>query len=546
MRGVSPDDQKALLTLAREKKVDLTVVGPEAPLVDGLADLFQAEGLLVAGPSAQAALLEGSKAFCKDFMAQNGVPTADYRIFDSPEPARDYVRSAGRRLVLKADGLAAGKGVLLCHDVDEALAAIDMIMVDKKFGDAGDRIVVEDWLEGEEASFLVFTDGHTIVPMPTSQDHKAIGEGDTGLNTGGMGAYSPAPVVTPEITAKVMKQVIEPVVGGMARRGTPYQGILYAGLMIDEKGDPSVLEFNVRFGDPECQPLLMRLESDLAELLMLLAQGRLNQADVVWSPDPTVCVVLAAGGYPEKYAKGASITGLEAAGQQRDVVVFHAGTALDGQQVVTSGGRVLGVTARGGSIQEAISRAYSACSMISWQDMYYRRDIGHRALTRAASAPRVGILMGSANDWADMKKAREALDALQVPCEVQVLSAHRTPQQAATYAASARERGIKVIIAGAGWAAHLAGAMAAHTVLPIIGVPIASSPLSGLDSLLATVQMPPGIPVATVALGSGGAYNAGILAAQMLALSDSALSARLRKQREEMAGKVLAASSSLK
>ena len=543
---ISPDDQDSLLTLAREKGVDLTVVGPEAPLVAGLADRFMAEGLLVAGPSAQAALLEGSKAFCKDFMAANGVPTADYQVFGDPQAAKEYVRAAGRKLVVKADGLAAGKGVLLCKTAQEAESAIDMVMVEKKFGEAGDRVVVEDWLEGEEASFLVFTDGHTIVPMPSSQDHKAIGEGDTGLNTGGMGAYSPAPVVTPEVAAKAMKKVIEPVVAGMARQGTPYKGILYAGLMIDEAGEPSVLEFNVRFGDPECQPLLMRLDSDLAQILLCLAQGRLAQAPVVWSPEPTVCVVMAAGGYPEKYAKGAPISGLEAAAQVPEVVVFHAGTALQRDQVVTSGGRVLGVTARGGDIKEALARAYLACGLISWDRAYFRRDIGHRALSRAESAPKVGIIMGSANDWGDMKRAREALDNLGVPCEVRVLSAHRTPEEAGQYARGARERGLKVIIAGAGWAAHLAGAMAAHTVLPIIGVPIPSSPLNGMDSLLATVQMPPGIPVATVALGSGGAYNAGILAAQMLALSDPDLYSRLRQQREEMASKVLAASSTLK
>ncbi len=539
---IGSDDIEGLKAFALETGIDLTVVGPEAPLVAGITDIFEEAGLLVAGPSAYAAQLEGSKSFAKDAMTRFGVPTSGYRVFDDPEAAKDYVRKSHRRLVIKADGLAAGKGVLLCENPEESEAACAAVMEERAFGAAGDKLVAEEWLDGEEASFLVFSDGENIVAMPSSQDHKAIGEGDTGLNTGGMGAYSPAPVVTPEIEAKVMEQVIEPMIKGMAEEGHPFKGILYAGLMIDEAGELGVLEFNVRFGDPECQPLLMRLESDLADILLKMAQGRLDEAEVVWSERPTVCVVLASGGYPEAYETGKPISGLENTAGRDDVVVFHAGTKLDGDTLVTAGGRVLGVTALGDTVGEAIERAYEACERISWEGMYLRRDIGHRALAREqAGGPLVGIVMGSPNDQSVMVKAGEALQSMGVPYEARVLSAHRTPEQAAEFASTAAARGIKVIIAGAGWAAHLAGAMAAQSDLPVIAVPIDSSPLQGMDALLASVQMPPGVPVATVAIGGGGAYNAGILACQILALGDEALAARMAARKEAMADKVLEA-----
>jgi phosphoribosylamine--glycine ligase len=536
---ISSGDIAGLKDFALDKGIDLTVVGPEAPLVDGLADQFEAAGLTVAGPSAYAAQLEGSKAFAKEAMTRFGVPTAGYKVFSDPAEAKAYVRAANRPLVVKADGLAAGKGVLLCHNAAEAEEAVDLVMVQKAFGDAGDRAVVEEFLTGEEASFLVFTDGETIVPMPSSQDHKAIGEGDTGPNTGGMGAYSPAPVVTPEVAQKAMEQVIRPMILGMAAEGHPFKGILYAGLMIDQRGELGVLEFNVRFGDPEAQPLLVRLESDLADILLKLAQGKLDQAEVKWSERPSVCVVLASGGYPGDYATGKPIKGLEDAALCNDVTVFHAGTKLAGGELVTAGGRVLGVTALGATVAEAIERAYEAADLISWEGMYLRRDIGHRALARSGGGePRVGVVMGSPNDREVMAAAGEALSALGVAYEMRVMSAHRTPAEAAEWAKSAAERGLKVLIAGAGWAAHLAGALAAQSDLPVIAVPIDSSPLNGLDALLASVQMPPGVPVATVAIGKGGAYNAGVLAAQILALSDPELAGRLAARRVEMAAKV--------
>ncbi|MCB2188297.1 MAG: phosphoribosylamine--glycine ligase [Deltaproteobacteria bacterium] len=539
--ALSSDDIDGLLAFALEHKIDLTIVGPEAPLVAGLADRFEEAGLRVAGPSALAARLEGSKSFSKDLMAKCGVPTAGYHVFTDPAKAKDYVRAAGRPLVVKADGLCGGKGVLLCEKPEEAEAACVQIMEALAFGEAGCRIVVEEWLRGEEASFLVFTDGETVIPMPSSQDHKAVGEGDTGPNTGGMGAYSPAPVVTPEVEKKVMERVIRPVLAGMAAEGCPFKGVLYAGLMIDAAGEPWVLEFNVRFGDPECQPLLMRLDSDLAEIMLLLADGRLSEAEVNWSTYPTVCVVLAAGGYPGPYTKGKPISGLEQAAELPEVVVFHAGTAKKDGRIVTNGGRVLGVTARGSTVSRAVERAYRAVELISWEGMFYRRDIAHRAISRELGHAEVGVVMGSANDWEVMKPAVEVLKSFGVEVEARVISAHRTPEVATEYATHAKERGMKVIIAGAGWAAHLAGAMAAHTTLPIIGVPIASSTLAGYDSLLATVQMPPGIPVATVAVGSGGAHNAGVLAAQILALSDPELAQRLLDARRDMAAKIATA-----
>lgn len=562
---IKAEDIPKLLEFAKDRKIDLTVVGPEAPLVAGITDIFEAEGLLVAGPSAYGAQLEGSKAFAKEIMYWNRVPTADYKVFDDPEEAKKYVREAGRKLVVKADGLAAGKGVLLCKDAAEAEAAVDQIMVDKAFGDAGDKVVVEEWLKGEEASFLVFTDGETIVAMPSSQDHKAIGEGDTGPNTGGMGAYSPAPVVRKKIKEMAQWWICQPVIDALAKKGHPFKGILYAGLMINEEGDPSVLEFNVRFGDPECQPLLMRLESDLFEILYKLAQGKLKEAEVKWSDEPTVCVVLASEGYPGSYDKGKPIKGLKEVAKVPGTMVFHAGTAEKDGEIVTNGGRVLGVTAKGKSISEAVDLAYEAAALIEWEGKFMRRDIAHRALGRRATdypgiykggpmfnkpeptqqtgpiagAPnKVGIVMGSASDWDVMKKACQTLDSLAVPFEVRVISAHRTPADALEFAKTAPDNGIGVIIAGAGWAAHLAGAMAAHCILPVIGVPIDSSPLNGMDALLATVQMPPGIPVATVSIGGGGAKNAAILAAQILALSDPDLKGRLAASRKQMTNEV--------
>ncbi len=376
---IGAEDVEALAGFAEREGIDLTVVGPEAPLVLGIVDRFRDRGLRVFGPSASAARLEGSKAFAKAVMERYGVPTAGYREFTDPEAARAHVREHGAPLVVKADGLAAGKGVTVARTVEEALGAVDAIMVDRAFGDAGAKIIVEECLEGEEASFLAFCDGRRVLPMASSQDHKPVFDGDEGPNTGGMGAYSPAPVVTPELFDEIMDTVMRPVVEGLARDGIPYVGVLYAGLMIRD-GRPKVLEFNCRFGDPECQPIVMRMKGDLVPVLEACIDGELDRVSLEWDPRAAVCVVMASGGYPGSYRKGLEIRGLDDAAALEDVVVFHAGTRKEGDRVVTAGGRVLGVTALGEDIPAAIRRAYEAVERISWEGAHYRRDIGRKAL----------------------------------------------------------------------------------------------------------------------------------------------------------------------
>jgi phosphoribosylamine--glycine ligase len=376
---IHTEDIPGLANFAEKESIDLTVVGPEAPLTMGIVDFFQKRGLTICGPSAQAAELEGSKAFAKEFMKKYNIPTADHMTFSSPEEAKKHVKERGTPFVVKADGLAAGKGVILAMTEEEALDAIDSIMIKKNFGTAGNKLVIEELLRGEEASFLAFTDGETVVPMPSSQDHKAIYDGDQGPNTGGMGAYSPAPVVTPEISEKVMKKIMIPTIKGMAAEGRKYRGILYAGLMID-KGEPWVLEFNTRFGDPETQPLLIRMKNDLLPVLEATIAGTLKEIKIEWDARPAVCVVMASSGYPGTYEKGKIISGLEAAEQVKEAFVFHAGTTWKNGNIVTNGGRVLGVTALGDTIREAINQAYKAVSTIAWEGAYHRKDIGSKAL----------------------------------------------------------------------------------------------------------------------------------------------------------------------
>ncbi|MBI5015241.1 MAG: phosphoribosylamine--glycine ligase [Deltaproteobacteria bacterium] len=384
--AIEVDDVEGLLAFAVSNGIGLTVVGPEAPLVLGLVDRFQERSLRVFGPTAASARLEGSKAFAKATMRRFGVPTADYGEFDDPEAARAFIRRLGAPLVVKADGLAAGKGVVIARRVEDALAAVDDMMVAGAFGEAGRRVVVEEFLEGEEASFLAFCDGKTVVPMASSQDHKAVFDADQGPNTGGMGAYSPAPVVTAEIHREAMERVMIPMVDGMARAGTPYVGVLYAGLMIRD-GALKVLEFNCRFGDPECQPIVMRMKGDLVPVLEACLDGRLDEVRLEWDPRAAVCVVLASEGYPGAYPKGLEIQGLEAASSLPEVAVFHAGTRRgEGGRVLTSGGRVLGVTALGAGVAEAIDRAYEAVAKIRWPGMHCRSDIGRKALGRAVEA----------------------------------------------------------------------------------------------------------------------------------------------------------------
>jgi phosphoribosylamine--glycine ligase len=377
---INANDVARLIKFSKTEKIDLTVIGPEAPLAAGMVDAFEDAGLLVFGPTREAAELEGSKAFAKDLMRLANVPTADYAVFDDATAAAAHVEERSERpLVIKADGLAAGKGVVVCPTRQEAVAAIRHIMVDQPFGEAGKRIVVEECLAGQEASILAIVDGSTIVPLEPAQDHKAAYDDDKGPNTGGMGAYSPTPLITPELLDEIIEKVLVPTVHTMKREGRPFRGILYAGLMITSQG-PKVLEFNVRFGDPEAQPVLMRLKTDLAEILLAAAEGKLKKlATLEWDPRPSVCVVMAAEGYPGPYQKGHPIRGLEEAAKISDVKVFHAGTAQMGDQVVTDGGRVLGVTALGNTIADAKLRAYQAVKCIRWEGAWCRKDISDKA-----------------------------------------------------------------------------------------------------------------------------------------------------------------------
>ncbi|KXF80388.1 phosphoribosylamine--glycine ligase [Enterovibrio coralii] len=379
--AIGVEDIAALVAFAQDKNIGLTIVGPEAPLVIGVVDAFRDAGLPIFGPTEAAAQLEGSKAFTKDFLARHQIPTAEYQNFTEIEPALAYVREKGAPIVVKADGLAAGKGVIVAMTLEEAENAIQDMLAGNAFGEAGHRVVVEEFLDGEEASFIVMVDGKNVLPMATSQDHKRVGNGDTGPNTGGMGAYSPAPVVTAEIHDRVMNEVIFPTVRGMEAEGHPYTGFLYAGLMVMADGTPKVIEYNCRFGDPETQPIMLRLQSDLVELCEAAVAGKLDTVESQWDPRASIGVVLAAGGYPASYDKGDVISGLENA-EMDAAKVFHAGTAEKDGNVVTAGGRVLCATALGDSVSEAQKRAYELAAKISWNGMFHRDDIGYRAIAR--------------------------------------------------------------------------------------------------------------------------------------------------------------------
>jgi phosphoribosylamine--glycine ligase len=377
---IKVDDLPGLLAFAKKESVGLTVVGPELPLSLGVVDLFEEHGLKIFGARRNAAIIEASKAFSKDLMKKYQVPTAAYEVFTQVEPAVAFMDKTGYPIVIKADGLAAGKGVIIAPTREEAVAAVSDMLSGNAFGSAGSRVVIEEFLKGEEASFLAFTDGRNIIPLASAQDHKAVHDGDTGPNTGGMGAYSPAPVVTPSIHAKAMEEVMRRTVDGMAAEGRPYRGVLYAGLMIDGE-NVKTLEFNARFGDPECQPLLMRMKSDIVPIMLAVADKDISNVRIEWHDRAAVCVVMAAEGYPGDYPKGDVITGLDGVNAD-DLYVFHAGTAMEEGRFVTNGGRVLGVTALGSTVKEAIDRAYGGVSAISWRGVHYRKDIGRKALGR--------------------------------------------------------------------------------------------------------------------------------------------------------------------
>ncbi len=379
--NIAASDIDALLDFAKRNNIDITVVGPEDPLVRGIVDIFEKNNLKIFGPTKDGAILEGSKVFSKNLMKKYNIPTADFKVFDNLNLAKEYIREVAYPVVVKADGLAAGKGVIICKNYEDAEKALIDIMDKKIFGDAGDKVVIEDCLVGEEASFIAITDGETILPFDSSQDHKPVFNNDEGPNTGGMGAYSPAPVVTEEIYGKIMDRVMKPLLNGFKQEGIDYKGVIYAGLMIVNE-EPFVLEFNCRFGDPETQPLLTRLESDLIEIINASIEGNLKDVEnsVKWSQDASVCVVMASGGYPKKYEKGIEINGLDEVDKMENVIVFHAGTKFHNGKIVTNGGRVLGVTALAPTINTAIDKAYEAVNKISWNNVHFRTDIGKKAL----------------------------------------------------------------------------------------------------------------------------------------------------------------------
>jgi phosphoribosylamine--glycine ligase len=535
--AIDAEDIPGLCAFARDKRIDLTVVGPEAPLAAGIVDSFQKQGLRIFGPTRKAAEIEASKSFAKRLMLRYNIPTAQGKAFTRFEPARRYVASMDPPVVVKANGLAAGKGVVVCKTREQAVETLDQMLNRDTFGDAGRKVLVEEHLAGEEASFIAITDGETVLALPPSQDHKAVYDNDEGPNTGGMGAYSPPPVVDAAMRQKIMEEVMVPTVRAMAAEGRPYRGVLYAGLMI-MRDRLKVVEFNARFGDPETQPLVMRIKSDIVPLMEAAVDGGLHKCGIEVDQRAAVCIILSAKGYPGAYEKGIALSGIDEAERMRDVAVFHSGTVIENEKLVSSGGRILGVTALGESVSKAIDRSYQAVARIKGKGLHHRSDIGQKAIRRLETPPRVGIVMGSDSELSIMREAAVVLKRFAIPFEITVASAHRTPARAMDFASSAVSRGMRVIIAGAGHAAHLAGVLAAHTPLPVIGVPIDSSALSGMDALLSTVQMPPGVPVATMAVGKPGARNAGILAAQMLAIAEPDLQRELSEFKAEMAEKV--------
>jgi len=379
--AINPEQIEKLADFVEKEKIDLTVVGPELPLTLGITDLFESRGLRIFGPNKTAAQLEGSKAFAKEILQENNIPTATFGTFTDQVAAKQHIERHPAPYVIKADGLAAGKGVVISLTVNDALDVVDKILVKKVFGEAGEKVVIEEFLEGEEVSFMVLTDGQHILPLASSQDHKRVFDNDQGPNTGGMGAYSPAPVVTPSVQKRIFDEILNPLLTGLKKKGITYRGVIYVGLMITKTG-PKVLEFNVRFGDPECQPIMMRLKSDLVPLLEATIDGKLNQVQPEWYEDPAVCVVLSARGYPGTYDKGYEIRGLDKLRHWDRGFVFHAGTTKENGRWLTSGGRVLGVTASGSDIGNAVTNAYAAVTQISWDGMHYRKDIAHRAIAR--------------------------------------------------------------------------------------------------------------------------------------------------------------------
>lgn len=620
---VDMHDIAALRSFALQNRIDLTVVGPEGPLAEGIVDAFAADGLRIFGPSRAAARIESSKAWAKEFMQRHRIPTARWFTAEDVAQASEAIRTLGAPVVLKADGLAGGKGVMVCPTLEDAERAARQLMVEGAAGDAGRRLVVEEYLEGVELSVFALSDGDYVLPLGAARDYKRLLDGDAGPNTGGMGGYAPPTYATPELLEEVRRTILMPAVQGMAAEGTPYVGVLYAGLMITRAG-PKVLEFNCRWGDPEAELLLPLLQTDLLDLMVACTEGRLAGRTVEWENAATCGVVLASRGYPLAPQIGAKISGLDSL--DPGVLVFHGATRMletppqrqgwlrrtqrelteRDVGILVDGGRALILVAKAPTLAEARAMAYANVKRVHFDGMHYRTDIGasdprlgevvgETGLPRVASQTRgtgpsspasppparvaaspppdrepadpptqpmappaparqlapsptppglgtaqVAVVMGSESDRPIMEECAKVLQNLGIAHEVHVMSAHRTPERVREFARSAERRGIRVVIAGAGGAAHLPGVIAAQTTLPVIGVPIAGSSLMGLDSLLSIVQMPGGVPVATVAIGSAGARNAAYLAAAIIGLADEGVRARYRQFRIEQSGGELA------
>jgi phosphoribosylamine--glycine ligase len=605
------DDFAGLQHIVRSNQIDLTVVGPEDPLANGIVDSFQAAGLRVFGPTRAAAQIESSKVWAKELMARHGVPIGRWERVSDPDHARECAQEFGVPVVLKADGLAGGKGAVVCRSIDEVDATIDDFLVRRIHGESGQNVVVEEFLQGTELSVFALVDGQQVLPLIGARDYKQLSDGDAGPNTGGMGGYAPPAYASPELMDRVRTEILEPVVHAMAAEGAPYTGVLYAGLMLTHDG-PRVLEFNCRWGDPEAELVFPLLKSDLVDLMDACIDGRLSELRVEWHRGATAGVVLAAPGYPTMPLWGHKISGLDEL--EEGVLAFHGATRLlqaDAHQggwlkrtlggavaqdsgIVTDGGRVLTVVATGSSVADARARAYENVGRIHFDGMQYRKDLGatdpplaevwpgatvreapsartgemtmpdgpaaeglaasttgpaatsettqtqpgieSARVEAEAAKPMVAVLMGSESDRPVMDETVKALETLGIPSEMHVMSAHRTPERVRQFARGAEARGIRVVIAGAGGAAHLPGVISAQTTLPVIGVPIAGSSMMGLDSLLSIVQMPGGVPVATVAVGSGGARNAAYLAAAIIGLGDSQVRTRYKQFRKDQSG----------
>lgn len=541
LHKVDVSNNNDLLSLANSLHPDVIIIGPEVPLVNGAADVLRENGFTVFGSGSKGAQLEGSKIFAKQFMLRNAIPTAPFDVCTTVEEAQKALDKRTAPFVVKADGLAAGKGAFVLKTKEDALTTVSNLLVKKELGVSGEKIVVEDFMPGLELTVLCISDGKSYRILPCSQDHKRVFDNDEGPNTGGMGAYSPVPWVGKELLQKIEEKIILPTFMGLQSEKIPFCGILYFGLMIDNNGSPRVVEYNVRFGDPEAEVILPLLSVDFAELINASCNEELDTLPEIVSAKWAVDVVMSSGGYPGPYTKGLPITGLDKVAKTDNVMVFHAGTALNEKgEIVTAGGRVLNVIGIGDTLDEALKRSYDSVAKIHFEGAHYRNDITAKArrgvISMNAQTPRVGIVLGSKSDLPAAHKAADILKQFEIPFEVTIASAHRTPEDAAKYASLAEKRGIEVLIAMAGLSAALPGVLAAHTLLPVIGVPISAGTLGGLDALLSIAQMPPGVPVA--ATGIDGAKNASLMAIRILARQDDHVKNKLSLYMKEEAQKI--------